>query len=344
MKNVVTTISFLLVMILSTSAFARSNRVAQLPNGGDFGCDICHTAANGLNDFGFDSFDYTANGNVQWGPELAALDSDRDGYPNGVELGDPTGSWRPGNGNPNGQVSDPGDPMSTLCGNGSLEGNEECEGGNLQGESCDSLGQGVGTLRCSPTTCTFDTSSCGSCGDNIAQTSEDCDGTELNGASCEMLGFSGGTLACSSSCQFNTGACEGGSGNGGYSLCGDGLATGAEPCDSFDLRAQTCQTLGFDGGALDCTATCEYNTNGCTGAGPVDPPNDQPANSGNPSTPTTGGALGDPGAQSSDPSNRIEMSGHVCTVTNVDGRSPWAPVAIFFGLFVLGVRSRSRNS
>ena len=36
------------------------------------------------------------SGNVIWGPELAAIDSDGDGFTNGEELGDPEGTWQPG--------------------------------------------------------------------------------------------------------------------------------------------------------------------------------------------------------------------------------------------------------
>ena len=48
--------------------------------------------------------------NVVWGPELAAIDSDGDGFTNGEELGDPEGVWRPGD-------AAPGDPAAvTLAG------------------------------------------------------------------------------------------------------------------------------------------------------------------------------------------------------------------------------------
>lgn len=46
------------------------------------------------------------------------------------------------------------------CGNGAIDPNEQCDGGNLNGFTCDSLGAGTGTLGCDPMTCTFDTSMC----------------------------------------------------------------------------------------------------------------------------------------------------------------------------------------
>lgn len=47
-----------------------------------------------------------------------------------------------------------------MCGNGSLDANEQCDGGNLNGFTCESLGNTGGTLLCDPVTCTFDTAMC----------------------------------------------------------------------------------------------------------------------------------------------------------------------------------------
>ena len=49
-------------------------------------------------------------GDVVWGPELAALDSDGDGATNGMELGDPDGTWVAGDADPEGEAFAPGDP------------------------------------------------------------------------------------------------------------------------------------------------------------------------------------------------------------------------------------------
>src|SRR5262245_55482852 len=48
---------------------------------------------------------------------------------------------------------------TTTCGNGIAEGGEECEGKDLQGESCLSQGFSYGTLACSGS-CTLDTGLC----------------------------------------------------------------------------------------------------------------------------------------------------------------------------------------
>lgn len=46
------------------------------------------------------------------------------------------------------------------CGNGKIDPNEQCDGANLNGFTCESLGNAGGTLACDPVTCTFDTSMC----------------------------------------------------------------------------------------------------------------------------------------------------------------------------------------
>ena len=44
--------------------------------------------------------DFLDAGNVVWGGELAAIDSDDDGFTNGEELGDPDGTWVVGDPDP----------------------------------------------------------------------------------------------------------------------------------------------------------------------------------------------------------------------------------------------------
>lgn len=46
------------------------------------------------------------------------------------------------------------------CGNGNIDPNEQCDGANLNGFTCESLGNAGGSLGCDPVTCTFDTSLC----------------------------------------------------------------------------------------------------------------------------------------------------------------------------------------
>jgi hypothetical protein len=57
-----------------------------------------------------------------------------------------------------------GSPGSTSgqggCGDGVINGNEQCDGANLNGFTCEALGNAGGTLLCDPVTCTFDTQMC----------------------------------------------------------------------------------------------------------------------------------------------------------------------------------------
>lgn len=84
-----------------------SQDVDRIPNGGVFSCDTCHSPSN---DF-FGPYD-SAGG--QWTAALAALDSDGDGYSNGVELQDPSGAWSQGQADPGNPdlVTNPGDASS----------------------------------------------------------------------------------------------------------------------------------------------------------------------------------------------------------------------------------------
>ncbi len=97
-------IMYTLIILL---AFEYSNaipvRVNQYPNGSIFQCAGCHINPGGggaRNSFGQDVEAGLVNGNVNWGPELAALDSDGDGFTNGEELLDPNGEWSIGDADP----------------------------------------------------------------------------------------------------------------------------------------------------------------------------------------------------------------------------------------------------
>jgi hypothetical protein len=50
-------------------------------------------------------------------------------------------------------------PEIAVCGNGIIEGNEECDGADLGGATCESLMEGTGVLLCTPE-CLYDTSQC----------------------------------------------------------------------------------------------------------------------------------------------------------------------------------------
>ncbi len=144
------------------------------------------------------------------------------------------------------------------------QASEACDGTDLRGATCGSVGQGTGTLACTAS-CTLDVSGCSGpprCGDGIVNLpSEACDGADLAGRTCESLGLGPGTLACSASCKFDTLGCS------APPRCGDGVINQAtEVCDGADLGGHTCTDAGFLSGTLSCNADCTLNAGGCTGA------------------------------------------------------------------------------
>ena len=147
------------------------------------------------------------------------------------------------------------------CGDGVINGPEDCDGDDLGGATCSSLGYHEGgELGCTPG-CEFDVSGClgGYCGDGIVNGPEECDGDDLGGESCASLGYhEGGTLGCTPGCEFDVSGCLGG-------YCGDGVINGPEDCDGDDLGGATCADFGFYGGALLCTPDCEFDVSGCSG-------------------------------------------------------------------------------
>lgn len=151
----------------ATVAEARSFRPAQLPRAPD-SCNTCHTNGGGSprNAFGQDVENNLtaplASAPVNWSA-VCTLDSDSDGFTNGVELGDPDCTWTIGDGpvrTRNGLPFAPTAPAdagsSPVCGNSLVEGLETCDDGNqVSGDGCSATCLtecGNGTLE-GPETC-----------------------------------------------------------------------------------------------------------------------------------------------------------------------------------------------
>jgi hypothetical protein len=96
--------------------------------------------------------------------------------------------------------------LPTLCGNQTIDPGEECDGANVGGKTCASLGFARGPLGCAE--CHYDASACTACGNGAINGSEQCDGADLGGRTCTGLGFTGGTLACTDKCRLTTAACD----------------------------------------------------------------------------------------------------------------------------------------
>ncbi len=96
------------------------------------------------------------------------------------------------------------------CGDDVVDTGEQCDGADLDGQTCASQSLGTGDLACSAD-CTFDVSDCTAqavCGDDVAEGTEACDGTDLRGDDCTDHGFSGGTLVCTDACIFDDSGCS----------------------------------------------------------------------------------------------------------------------------------------
>jgi hypothetical protein len=98
------------------------------------------------------------------------------------------------------------------CGDDLAEGVESCDGIDLGGADCLSLGFASGTLACTAG-CGFDVSGCAgpppnTCGDGVVDVGEDCDQANLNGETCATQGLFGDGLACGVGCVFDTSGCS----------------------------------------------------------------------------------------------------------------------------------------
>jgi hypothetical protein len=146
------------------------------------------------------------------------------------------------------------------CGDGFAIDPEPCEGDDLRGNTCASVGRypGDGPLKCT-SACTLDPSECGgSCGDTTRNGPEVCEGSDLGGLTCLDLGFYGGELACSDDCTYDTSACVG--------SCGDGAVNGAESCDGANLDNHSCSDRDFYRGTVSCTSVCGVEYSQCEGS------------------------------------------------------------------------------
>lgn len=116
MKKSIFYISIFLFLSSITFMIGSSFRVSKVPHGSKYSCNTCHISGGGSprNPFGLDVETRVTPGGHEnfWGPELAALDSDGDGFTNGEELQDPNGLWTEGSSNPGDQalVTHPGNP------------------------------------------------------------------------------------------------------------------------------------------------------------------------------------------------------------------------------------------
>jgi len=164
---------------------------------------------------------------------------------------------------------------SALCGNGQVEGAEQCDDGPDNSDS-------------RPDACRTDCREA-HCGDGVADTGEDCDEGAQNSdvvpdacrSDCSQPRCGDGVvdLAHGEGCDCgddsgllpsrcimensddDRASCRPGCVPAG---CGDGLLTGQELCDGTHLGDFRCQDFGFYAGQIACTSACSYDLSGCS--------------------------------------------------------------------------------
>lgn len=159
MKDILGVVCVLGLMSVHDLADARQGRQNLVPNGLENSCGTCHVSPAGggaRNAFGVQVEPAFDDGNFDWA-DFYNLDADGDGYSNGEELGDPEGTWTDGAAGD--YLSHPGVESRTPCGNGTIEGPEECDGADINDATCEAADFGTGTVACS-SECTFDFSGC----------------------------------------------------------------------------------------------------------------------------------------------------------------------------------------
>ncbi len=144
-----------------------------------------------------------------------------------------------------------------VCGNNIMEGDEVCDGEDLDGKNCTDFGySSPGNLACKINCQEFIMSGCPyTCGDGNVEPGEECDD----------FGTGDGD-GCSSSCEIELGWECSGEPSSCYEICGDTMIVGSEVCDGANTGEATCASVMGPGytGTLGCLADCTgYDTSAC---------------------------------------------------------------------------------
>jgi cysteine-rich repeat protein len=167
----------------------------------------------------------------------------------------------------------------SLCGNNQAEGTDDaqvqyevCDGTDLRGQDCLSIGQAQGTLACQALTCTWDIQGClgggAVCGNNIVEQGEECDdGGQDNcdgcSSTCRFEVCGNGQQDCGEECDDGNGidtdacttVCT-------VARCGDGFVQAGEECDdgnnyNCDSCSNLCQLDTCGNGLVECAEQCD---------------------------------------------------------------------------------------
>jgi len=115
--------------------------------------------------------------------------------------------------------SDTDAAQTGFCGDGVVEGIEECDDSNLlDGDGCSPTCVAEDGWSCvgEPSVCAY------LCDNGQLDAGEECEGEDLGGQTCTTIvgGYTGGTLACGASCRYDTIGCI-------LPSCGDGVLDAA---------------------------------------------------------------------------------------------------------------------
>ena len=160
-----------------------------------------------------------------------------------------------------------------VCGDDLAVGGETCDGTDLGGETCVSIGQAAGELACN-VLCEWDITGCTGtteCGDGVVEGDEACD--DGNTEDCDGCrgDCSDVETGCGDGYVCGSEACDDGNGNNTdgcldtceAASCGDGYVwSGQETCDDGNLTpcdgcSSTCQVEACGNGRVECDETCD---------------------------------------------------------------------------------------
>ncbi len=128
------------------------------------------------------------------------------------------------------------------CGNGRLEGTEQCE---RPGDPCPGS-----SLICS-LSCTCEPDTGGICGDGVLDPGEECDGTQFNNTICPTVKVSGGLVLGLEGCLADC-TCTYRPRREPGDLCGNGVWDNGEQCDASEQPQNPKQCRGHPELCVDC--------------------------------------------------------------------------------------------